>query len=225
MTDHKHPITPDTWGQKGHLTTDQEVSLKAFTERAQSSELQKAKFHCESEESVSLRFLRARNFVVENSLVLLHDCVRRKEDGRSEHYASLSADECVNCDMKGLKKWYPHELFGLDKYNRPVLYEHSGGVEGNAIHQMTTTKGLINYHWLYMESYLNDLFTKAKEKDPNASVSTFVITDLTGLNMHHTTAKVVDHVKAMIQLDNTCYPEILGKMVVINAPWLAGMFS
>jgi hypothetical protein len=26
----------------------------------------------------------------------------------------------------------------------------------------------------------------------------------------------------MVALDNACYPEVLGKMLVINAPWLAG---
>lgn len=223
MTDQKqHSTVPDTWGQKGHLTPDQEDALKSFLERVTSSDLHKAKFKVESEESAGLRYLRARNFSVDNALTLLNDCVRRKEDGRAEHYATLTANECVSCDMHALKKWYGHELFGLDRYNRPILYEHSGGVEANAIHQMTTTKGLMNYHWLYMENFLNAQFQKALEKDPNAPISTFVITDLTGLNMHHTTAKVVDHVKLMIQIDNTCYPEILGKMVVINAPWLAG---
>jgi hypothetical protein len=46
---------------------------------------------------------------------------------------------------------------------------------------------------------------------------------LEGLGLVHCSGSTLDHVKAMVALDNTCYPETLGKMLVINAPWLAGM--
>jgi len=112
---------------------------------------------------------------------------------------------------------------GYDVFNRPILFEHSGAVDGHAIHQMTTTEKLIHYHWWSMETNLNDMFEKAPRKEGEPPIiSTCVILDLSGLNMHHCTGVVLEHVKAMVALDNVCYPEILGKMLVVNAPWLAG---
>jgi spore coat polysaccharide biosynthesis predicted glycosyltransferase SpsG len=107
---------------------------------------------------------------------------------------------------------------------------------------MTTTEHLINYHWWCMETALNHMFDNAphrrnnnnshneggeegKIEEKEAIISTCVIIDLQGLHMHHTTNIVLDHVKAMIALDNACYPEVLGKMLVINAPWLAGKYD
>lgn len=211
----------DTWGQPGHLKPEQEEALRQFTAQVSTNDLDRVRFRVESYENVSLRYLRARQFNVANAITLLHECIKRKTDGRSDYYAKLTPDQCANCDIEALKKWYPHAQFGYDKFNRPLLFEHSGAVDGNAIHQMTTTELLINYHWYSMETELNAMFDVAAQRGPLV-ISTCVILDLSGLNMHHASARVLDHVKAMIALDNVCYPEMLGKMLVINAPWLAG---
>ena len=39
--------------------------------------------------------------------------------------------------------------------------------------------------------------------------------------MSHLSSKCLDMVKLFISIDNACYPETLGKMLAINAPWLA----
>lgn len=212
----------DTWGTIGHLTVQQQDALAAFLSQASSHHLEMSKFKIESSESIALRFLRARNFDVPNALQLLQDCVKRRIEGRASHYASVSdPDQCTQCDTEGLKKFYPHGQYGYDRFNRPVLYEHSGAVDANAITQMTTLESLIHYHWYSMDYTLNRMFEVASQQGP-LIISTCVILDFTGLNSHHASSKVVDHVKAMVALDNVCYPEILGKMFVINAPWLAG---
>lgn len=70
------------------------------------------------------------------------------------------------------------------------------------------------------------MFEKAPRKDGEPPIiSTCVILDVSGLSMHHCTGVVLEHVKAMVALDNVCYPEILGKMLVVNTPWLAGKYS
>lgn len=215
----------ETWGTLGHLNASQQEALDQFKTKVELTELDKTKFQVESYDNVSLRFLRARSFNVQNAVQLLHDCIKRKESGHSTKYINLTPDECANCDLETLKRWYPHAIIGYDRFNRPLLFEHSGAVDANAIYQMTTLEGLVNYHWYSMDNVLNKMFDKAAEKckeGENVLISTCVILDFTGLNMHHGSTKVLDHVKAMIAIDNMCYPEILGKMLVINAPWLAG---
>lgn len=228
MSDHRHlPIVQtDKWGIKGHLTELQQQAYDHFRSVVREENLNIAKFRVESLENVSLRFLRARNFNVDNALQLLQECVDRKTSLNSSYWATKKPDECAHCNVEALKKWYPHAQFGYDKFNRPVLFEHSGAVDGNAIYQMTTLEHLINYHWYSMETELNAMFENAPcEAGADPIISTCVVIDLHGFNMHHTSSVVLDHVKAMVALDNCCYPEVLGKMLVINAPWLAGKWS
>lgn len=217
-------VQTDKWGVKGYLTEAQQQAYDQFRQEAKEEDLNIAKFKVESLENVALRYLRARNFNIPNALQLLSECVARKVDGNSSYWAKQTPDECAQCDVEGLKKWYPHAQFGYDKFNRPVLFEHSGAVDGNAIYQMTTLEGLVRYHWYSMEYLLNEMFERAPRASPDAEpvISTCVVIDLAGFNMHHTSSIILDHVKAMIALDNTCYPEVLGKMLVVNAPWLAG---
>jgi hypothetical protein len=131
MSDQKHrksspAIQVDTWGTKGNLTEAQQTAFNSFTQRARADYLGIAKFKVETIESVSLRFLRARNFNVDLAITLLGECVKRKTDGQANVYANLSPDECGHCDIEALKKWYPHAQFGYDIFNRPILFEHSG---------------------------------------------------------------------------------------------------
>jgi len=53
------------------------------------------------------------------------------------------------------------------------------------------------------------------------NISTCVILDLQGMNLSHFSPHAMEHLKAIVAIDNTCYPELLGKMLVINAPWIA----
>ena len=216
-------VQMDTWGTKGYLVMEQHEALMEFISAAQESDLNEAKFTTESLESVSLRFLRARQFSVPNALDLLKKCVERKVAGNARYFAGLSPDECVKCDIEALNKFYPHSQLGYDKCNRPILYEQSGRVSPAAITTMTTFSALIDYHWLTMEKTLDEMFQAAATNGKGPVVfSTCAVLDLEGLGVVHCTGAALEQVKALIALDNVCYPETLGKMFVINSPWLAG---
>lgn len=220
-------VSIDTWGTRAYLVMEQNEALIEFLETANTDHILAAKFKAESVEDASLRFLRARQFSVPNAIELLQKCVERKTAGRAQHFAKLTAEECLKCDEEALKKFYPHSILGYDKFNRPVLYEWSGRINPAAITTMTTYASLIDYHFLTMERDLDEMFTKAKassssNSEEGAPISTCAVLDLEGLGLVHCTGAALDHVKALIALDNVCYPETLGKMFVINAPWLAG---
>lgn len=204
---------------------EQHEALLEFINAARDSDLSLAKFSSEPLESVSLRFLRARQFSVPNALELLKKCVDRKTAGNARQFAQMTPDECVKCDIEALNKFYPHSQLGYDKLNRPILYEQSGKVNPAAITTMSTFSSLIDYHWMTMEKNLDDMFRAAATNGKGPVVfSTCAVLDLEGLGVVHCTGAALDHVKAMIALDNVCYPETLGKMFVINSPWLAGKY-
>ena len=82
-----------------------------------------------------------------------------------------------------------------------------------------------------METSLDQKFTDAANRaesthdNPDGTtihnISTCVVLDFKDLGMQHVSQKMLDQMKMYIGLDNTCYPELLGKMFVINAPFLA----
>jgi CRAL/TRIO domain len=55
----------------------------------------------------------------------------------------------------------------------------------------------------------------------NVNISACAIVDLSGLTSAHCSSKMLDHLKTLIGIDNVCFPEMLGKMLVINAPSVA----
>ena len=102
------------------------------------------------------------------------------------------------------------------------MFEANGTLHADAVCQTTTFQNLVYYHWFTMERTLDQMFTEAATRGgPN--ISTVAVLDLKGLNSSHVSSRIMDHIKGMISIDNCCYPETLGKMFVINAPWLAGM--
>lgn len=223
----KDEIHAIEWGKLEHLNSSQTDCLKLFLEQCDKNNLEIAKFSVESNENGALRFLRARQFDLEKSLQLLVDCVNRLYEGDAMLWASRDKDECGNCDIDALKNWYPHCIKGMDKLGRPILWEHSGGINPAVVLSMTTRENLLKYHWWSMEKHLDEAFTNcAKISEENKSelpqnISTVGIIDLNGFGMAHCTAKMLDQVKGLVAVDNICYPELLGKMFVLNAPWLA----
>ncbi len=112
---------------------------------------------------------------------------------------------------------------------------------------MTNRANLVKYHWMTMEKVLDDAFTEAKKRidsgaikpegdNVHQNISTCVVLgihlllthsltyslahlDMAGFGMLHCSSKMLEHVKSLVSMDNVCYPETLGKMFVINAPW------
>ena len=54
------------------------------------------------------------------------------------------------------------------------------------------------------------------------TISTLAVLDFSNFGLSHCSSKMLDVIKTAVGVDNVAYPEMLGKMVVINAPWLAG---
>lgn len=53
------------------------------------------------------------------------------------------------------------------------------------------------------------------------TISTCAVLDMNDVTMSQA-YKIMDIVKLLIALDNVAYPEMLGKMLIINAPWFGG---
>jgi len=152
------------WGRLGFLTPEQQEALDVFladVNRTNRDGLLMAKYSIESEEEVSLRFLRARKFDVSAACTLLEECKKKMLEGQSALCETLAPDVCAQCDLDVLKTFYPHAMAGFDKLGRPLLWEQSGQLNIPAIQTMTSKESLMAYHWWTMERKLDEQFSLA----------------------------------------------------------------
>ena len=216
-----------SWGQYRYLTDSQAEALVEFLAKADPVKLEQSRYSAESPEQVGCRFLRARQFEVNRSLALLNEASEILYEYNAEKCAEDGAIVCTDCDEKIIKTFYPHAQQGFDRLGRLLLFEHNGHANIYALRHATTPQKLIKYHFWTMEKVLDDYFLRAP-KDPrgNHAVSTLAICDFEGLGLGHLIPATFDHIKILIKLDNVCYPEMLGKMVIINAPgFCVGFFN
>ena len=157
-------IVINTWGQVGHLTPAQDAVFKKFRTEVKPAFVDTAKYTVETFDQCCLRFLRARQFDGEKASILLTECNNKLVEMQAAYWSQLTPDECANCDIAALKNFYPHVQSGFDKLNRPLLFEHTGRMNPNAILQMSSKKNLINYHWWSMENSLDQKFNEAARR-------------------------------------------------------------
>lgn len=194
-----------------------------FLSSASTEDLQLAKFSMETNAMVAQRFLDARGGDVDKALKLLRECVEMKTKHQALSIRERKPEDILRTDVEVLRHFYPHAVIGLDKKHRPILYEHTGGIDIHAVLHMTTLEHLQDFHIWNMEVGLDVLLTTASTAagaSPPAAKA-FIITNMSGLTMGHCSSKLLDYLKGLITIDNVCYPETLGNMVTINTPKIA----
>lgn len=117
-----------SWGELSHLTPAQDMILKKFKIEADPHFIGNAKYTVENFDQCCLRFLRARQFDMSKALILLGECNLKQFEYKAPYWAKRQPDECAYCDVEALKNFYPHAQKGFDKLNRPLIFEHTGGI-------------------------------------------------------------------------------------------------
>ncbi|KAF4737258.1 cytosolic factor, phosphatidylinositol/phosphatidylcholine transfer protein, partial [Perkinsus olseni] len=112
------------------------------------------------------------------------------------------------------KRLYPHGYHGTDKQNRPVYIERTGMVDAGELLKITTFDRLLRY-WVqeYEELVAYRLPACGVDK-------TCTIIDLKGLGLKQFTPQVKNMMQKLAKVANDNYPEVLGTMFVVNAPFI-----
>lgn len=210
-------------GRFGDLSEEQEAALNAmleafpFDSSKSTSELDFDDHKCDL-----LRYLRARQFHVENATTMLRETLEwRKEVGAdnilSDPEIAIGLDETFH-------EVISHSFHKYDKKGRPVYFEMTGMINIPQLIATFTPEQLIRRHIWYMELQIANM-----RKSPNAiwnggteRVEQIIhISDLKDLSLNPTTHMSIMNVfKECTRIDQTYYPERMGKMVMIRAPHL-----
>eukprot|EP00944_MAST-04C_sp_MAST-4C-sp1_P008153 g8153.t1 len=176
-----------------------------------------------SEQNETLcRFLRARNYDVDKAFELYQKAVKIREE--------LGADKILEKRDSNEIIWQngtPHYHYGHDKLGRPFYIELSGLVRVGKLLEPAgplTREDFKHRHVVHME-YMARRISDAKKRH-GAHVSQLTqIMDLQGLSMFGD-SRGMTLFRDAIDIDQNAYPEYLGNLFLINAPFIfRGMWS
>jgi len=117
-----------------------------------------------------------------------------------------------------LRKAQHHVYHKYDKQGRPIFIERTGLTDWKGLIKLATPDELVQYHIHVMEYMMNYVFPRASERAGKPIDKLTSILDLKGLGSKHLKKAAYALFKRMSKIDQDIYPEILGKLFIVNAP-------
>ncbi|KAH8673346.1 phosphatidylinositol-phosphatidylcholine transfer protein [Xylariales sp. PMI_506] len=196
-------------GHPGYLTTQEEAQVhqlrlmleaEGFTQRLDTLTL--------------LRFLRARKFDVNLSKKMFVEC----EQWRAETKLDETVPTWDYPEKEELFKFYPQYYHKTDKDGRPVYIEQMGGIDLTSMYKITTADRMLTNLAVEYERLADPRLPAASRKAGQLLETCCTIMDLKGVGITKV-PQVYTYVKQASAMSQNYYPERLGRMYLINAPW------
>ncbi|KAI2793208.1 Sec14 cytosolic factor [Penicillium oxalicum] len=196
-------------GHPGHTTPEQDAKVhqlrtmleqQGFTERLDTLTL--------------LRFLRARKFDVELAKAMFINCEEwRKKFGTDDLPRTFEYPE-----KPEVFKFYPQYYHKTDKDGRPVYIEKLGKIDLNAMYKITTAERMLQNLVCEYEKVADPRLPACSRKAGKLLETCCTIMDLKGVGVT-SIPSVYGYVRQASEFSQNYYPERLGKLYLINAPW------
>jgi len=166
-------------------------------------------------DSYLMRFLVARKFDLLKTNQMWSNFINWRKEINVDapfHYEELPE----------VKKYFPHAYFKTDKQGRPIYIERVGQLNYDAFLSTTTKERFIRYYITLNERLVNEILPKCSIESGREITQTFYIMDLTGMTWKTASKGVLDLTKALLTIGNNYYPELMGEMWIVNAPFIFG---
>eukprot|EP00357_Protocruzia_adherens_P033659 CAMPEP_0115035046 /NCGR_PEP_ID=MMETSP0216-20121206/41144_1 /TAXON_ID=223996 /ORGANISM="Protocruzia adherens, Strain Boccale" /LENGTH=317 /DNA_ID=CAMNT_0002414309 /DNA_START=167 /DNA_END=1120 /DNA_ORIENTATION=- len=203
---------PTHSGFEGDLSPEMEQSLKEFRETITNEDILPKKF---DQDWTLLRFLRARNFDMKKTLEMWRNFINwRKEFGVDDIAENFDFHE-----KDAVKENYPHGYHKTDKLGRPIYIERLGSMNIKKVFEITTKERMLKYYVREYERVLTHKFqhnttvkiTKKAIQNPRLS---------SDCSSTSATNSVKNFIQQATSIAQDYYPEMLGRMYIVNAPML-----
>ncbi|KAK0649405.1 CRAL-TRIO domain-containing protein [Cercophora newfieldiana] len=161
-----------------------------------------------------LRFLRARKFDVNLAKQMFVDCEKwRKETNLDDTVPTWEYPE-----KEAIFKFYPQYYHKTDKDGRPVYIEKLGGIDLPGMTKITSEERMLTNLAVEYERLSDPRLPACSRKAGYLLETCCTITDLKGVGIMKAPS-VFSYVKQVSAMSQNYYPERLGKLYLINAPW------
>ncbi len=163
-----------------------------------------------------LRFLRARKFDLEKTMEMFKKFLQWRIDMHvDELRESFEMDNLIE-----IKKLYPHGYHRTDKLGRPVYIELYDKTDVNGLFKVTTEDKMVKYYIKQYERQMKYIFPACSAVIQKPVEQSCTILDANGIGIFSLVGPIKGFVKLASDIGQDYYPEMLGKMTIINVGFL-----
>ncbi|KAF9889160.1 cytosolic factor, phosphatidylinositol/phosphatidylcholine transfer protein [Aspergillus nanangensis] len=196
-------------GHPGHTTPEQDQKVEQLR-----TELEQLGYTERLDTLTLLRFLRARKFDVALSKAMFVESEKwRKEFGTDELPGTFDYKEKAQ-----VFAYYPQYYHKTDKDGRPVYIEKLGKIDLNQMYKITTAERMLQNLVTEYEKLADPRLPACSRKAGKLLETCCTIMDLKGVGIT-SVPSVYGYVRQASAISQNYYPERLGKLYLINAPW------
>ncbi|TID14263.1 CRAL-TRIO domain-containing protein [Venturia nashicola] len=171
-----------------------------------------------------LRFLRARKFNVELAKKMFVDCENWRKTFGGKGVNDLTQN-FVYTEKPQVFEFYPQYYHKTDKDGRPVYIEQLGKIDLNKLAKITTDDRMLQNLVVEYEKLADPRLPACSRKSGVLLETCCTIMDAKGVGLT-SMPSVYGYLQRASAISQNYYPERLGKLYIINAPWgFSGAFS
>ena len=163
-----------------------------------------------------LRFLRARKFDLVKTMEMFKKFLNwRIEKKVDEISKSFEIDNLLE-----IKRLYPHGYHRTDKIGRPVYIELYDKTDVKGLFKVTTEEKMINYYIKQYERQIKYIFPACSAVVKKPVEQSCTILDANGIGITSLVGPIKGFLKLASDIGQDYYPEMLGKMTIVNVGFL-----
>jgi hypothetical protein len=159
-----------------------------------------------------LRFLRARKFDLVKTMEMFKKFLKWRID--------MHVDELrENFEIENLieiKRLYPHGYHRTDKLGRPIYIELYDKTDVKELFKITTEEKMIKYYIKAYERQIKYIFPACSAVVKRPVEQSCTILDANGIGIFSLIGPIKGFLKLASDIGQDYYPEMLGKMTIVN---------
>lgn len=196
-------------GHPGHTTPEQDAKVVQLRKK-----LEEDGYTERLDTLTLLRFLRARKF----DLVLAEKMFVETEKWRKEIKLDDLTRNFEYTEKEQVFAFYPQYYHKTDKDGRPVYIEQLGKIDLAAMYKVTSSERMLMNLAVEYEKVGDPRLPACSRKAGKLLETCCTIMDLKGVGISKI-GSVYSYVKQASAISQNYYPERLGHLYIINAPW------
>ncbi|CAI2365782.1 unnamed protein product [Moneuplotes crassus] len=198
-------------GFKGDLSEQQEDRLQEFKDIIREEKLTQDPRY---DDYYLLRFLRARKFNMKKTLEMFKKFLDWRIENRADD--AIWIDCCPSMDK--IKEFYEFGYHGTDKQGRPLSIDKPCSFDIDDVLAIATKEELYAFYVKEYETTVHIRLPAASTAAGRKIEQTFNLFSIKGFTMKKLREKSRNIIKLAISIGQDNYPEIMGRMLIVDSP-------